>query len=310
MLYEKQNWISYDDNKTEEENIQAGAVVTAERMNHLENGIAEHDKNVSNPHKVTKAQIGLENVDNVKQASKSEFDLHLSNKSNPHNVTATQVGLGNVDNYSTATQVDAEVGTANNLFMTPLRVFQAITKWVDGKFISKTGTETVSGIKNFQDGLQSAGKEVSTIDQLNLYGIYGEGANQSKFPAGSKIPMGKLVATDFAHTESDLPYTISSDRITLTATRDCVLFFEGAVKIHGDNTLKYAYVKIRKNGSDTNFASLGSGANFNYMTIQHGQQVHTLKKGDKVEFTLEAASGGVLFATQFISMKITEVKPL
>lgn len=92
MLYEKQNWISYDDNKTEEENIQAGAVVTAERMNHLENGIAEHDKNMSNPHKVTKAQIGLENVDNVKQASKSEFDLHLSNKSNPHKVTASQVG--------------------------------------------------------------------------------------------------------------------------------------------------------------------------------------------------------------------------
>ncbi|EOH55955.1 hypothetical protein UA3_01138 [Enterococcus faecium EnGen0263] len=238
------------------------------------------------------------------------LEKHINDNTNPHKVTKSQVGLGNVENYATATQADAEVGTANNLFMTPLRVFQAITKWVDGKFISKTGTETVSGIKNFQDGLQSAGKEVSTIDQLNLYGIYGEGANQSKFPVGSKIPMGELVATDFAHTESDLPYTISSNRITLTATRDCVLFFEGTVKIHGDNTLKYAYVKIRKNGSDTNFASLGSGVNFNYMTIQHGQQVHTLKKGDKVEFTLEAASGGVLFATQFVSMKITEVKPL
>ena len=45
MAYEKQTWIPYDDNKTEEQNIQNGAVVTAERINHLETGLDEHDKN-------------------------------------------------------------------------------------------------------------------------------------------------------------------------------------------------------------------------------------------------------------------------
>ncbi|MFO6495041.1 MULTISPECIES: hypothetical protein [Bacillus] len=38
--------------------------------------IEEHTSNQNNPHAVTKTQIGLEHVDNIKQASKTEFDLH------------------------------------------------------------------------------------------------------------------------------------------------------------------------------------------------------------------------------------------
>lgn len=67
MAYEKQTWISYDDNKTEEQNIKDGAVVTAERMNHIEDGVEA-------------------------QATKIEFDAHLDDKENPHEVTAHQVG--------------------------------------------------------------------------------------------------------------------------------------------------------------------------------------------------------------------------
>lgn len=67
MAYEKQTWISYDDNKTEEQNIKDGAVVTAERMNHIEDGVEA-------------------------QATKIEFDSHLDDKGNPHEVTAHQVG--------------------------------------------------------------------------------------------------------------------------------------------------------------------------------------------------------------------------
>lgn len=144
-------------------------------------------------------------------------------------------------------------------------------------------------------------------DNMPLFAIYGEGTNISNAPTGSKIPIGSLIGTDFAHSASDLPYTISSDGNTITATRACVLFFEGSVKLHGNNTLKYAYVKIRKNGSDTNFANVGSSANLNYMTSQAGQYVHTLAKGDKVEFTFEGA--GEMFNLQMLSLKISEVKP-
>lgn len=98
-----------------------------------------HTINVSNPHEVTKAQVGLGNVPNVAtndqvptytEAStlstlasgeklsvslgkimKAITDLinHIANKSNPHSVTKTQVGLGNADNTS---DVNKPVSTA------------------------------------------------------------------------------------------------------------------------------------------------------------------------------------------------------
>ena len=40
-------------------------------------GLSEHVDDTDNPHGVTKAQVGLSNVDNVKQAPKSEFDAHV-----------------------------------------------------------------------------------------------------------------------------------------------------------------------------------------------------------------------------------------
>ncbi|NMV97950.1 hypothetical protein FH505_10955 [Bacillus velezensis] len=45
--------------------------------------LAEHTNDQSNPHKVTAEQVGLGNVDNVKQATKSDFDNHL-NDTNVH----------------------------------------------------------------------------------------------------------------------------------------------------------------------------------------------------------------------------------
>ncbi|MGX4294658.1 pyocin knob domain-containing protein [Bacillus sp. JK62] len=45
--------------------------------------LAEHTNDQSNPHKVTAEQVGLGNVDNVKQATKNDFDNHL-NDTNVH----------------------------------------------------------------------------------------------------------------------------------------------------------------------------------------------------------------------------------
>ena len=67
-----------------------------------------HLDNHNNPHSVTKAQIGLENVTNVEQASKQEFNAHATNRNNPHGVTKSQVGLGNVDNIKQASYESVE----------------------------------------------------------------------------------------------------------------------------------------------------------------------------------------------------------
>lgn len=75
-----------------------------------------HFLNKENPHSVTAEQVGLGNVENTRQASKTEFDFHTGNKANPHSVTAAQVGLGNVENVKQASRVDYEAhikGTAD-----------------------------------------------------------------------------------------------------------------------------------------------------------------------------------------------------
>ncbi|MNZ21802.1 hypothetical protein D3C78_388830 [compost metagenome] len=112
-----------------------------------------HLNDFNNPHKTTKAQVGLGSVENYGIATSAEalagvintkymtpslvavlaarladeaVDTHIADKNNPHNTTKAQVGLGSVDNFPTATQAQAEAGTAVNAFMTPLRTYQAI----------------------------------------------------------------------------------------------------------------------------------------------------------------------------------------
>lgn len=66
---------------------------------------------------------------------------HVGNTgSNPHNVTKGQVGLGLVENYGIATQLEAQTGTSTNKYMTPLRVKEAITALQAVKSVAgKTG---------------------------------------------------------------------------------------------------------------------------------------------------------------------------
>ena len=55
----------------------------------------------------------------------------------PYFVTKNKVGLENVENFHIATQIQAETGTSNELYMTPLRTAEAIA--------AQTGTILTSG---------------------------------------------------------------------------------------------------------------------------------------------------------------------
>ncbi|EGP5041265.1 hypothetical protein DSH85_06330 [Enterococcus faecium] len=283
---------------------------------HLDAGITD----VLNLYQLPNTSVGAVTIDwiklekgNTRTPNISEYKyrgIGMRDSNNPKDYVWDLAPEYVEDNLATDVKISEITGKANN--------------YTDGK-VSEINSQLTASIhavdtvaKDAQTKANANATAIKSMDsrvdeienKIPLYAIYGEGANLSKVSGGTKIPIGALIATDFAHTSSDLPYTIGSDGNTLTATRDCVLFFEGSVKLHGDNTLKYAYVKIRKNGSDTNFTNLGSSVNFNYMTTQAGQYVHTLVTGDKVEFTIETAAGGIMFATQLLSLKISEVKPV
>ena len=72
----------------------------------------------------------------------------------------SMIAANHVENL--ATQEEAEAGEDNNKIMTPLRVMQSIKKFVENKFVSIAGNETIGGLKNFRDGLMVNGNNVLT----------------------------------------------------------------------------------------------------------------------------------------------------
>lgn len=121
----------------------------------LTNAFTAHVNDKNNPHNTTKAHVGLGLVEDFTIATKVEAELgivnnaymtplrtkqaiteqivipftaHVTDMDNPHVTTKTQVGLGLVDNFATASKLEAEIGTSNSLFMTPLRTKEAIDK--------------------------------------------------------------------------------------------------------------------------------------------------------------------------------------
>lgn len=78
--------------------------------------LSGHKNDKDNPHQVTKAQVGLGNVDNTSDMDKpiskavqtalagivNDLDDHKNDTDNPHKVNKNQIGLGNVDNTSDA----------------------------------------------------------------------------------------------------------------------------------------------------------------------------------------------------------------
>lgn len=124
--------------------------VTPARMHYLftQSWVPEYDAHLedyTNPHNVTKAQIGLGEVNNYPMASsaltitgENDFtyvhplgmryaiskqggdlvNLHIDDKENPHNVTKAQVGLGSVSNQPLATIDEAKLGISTS-YITP-----------------------------------------------------------------------------------------------------------------------------------------------------------------------------------------------
>jgi hypothetical protein len=114
-----------------------------------------HKEDYTNPHRVTKAQVGLGQVEDHPLSTRTEAENgvldtsymtpvrvaqaiahqalipltdHENRTDNPHQVTKAQTGLGQVADYPPSNQAEAEAGTVNNRYMTPLRVAQAITE--------------------------------------------------------------------------------------------------------------------------------------------------------------------------------------
>lgn len=180
----------------------------------------------TNPHATTKADVGLGSVVNYGVATQAEAQTmsdvasnakymtpwlvyralithlgrtdsasvlnsasaHINNTSNPHGTTADQVGLGNVQNYSVASQVDAETGSSNGVYMTSLRTFQAIAR-----YLANEDWWTVKAHINRTDNPHAVNKWTVGLGNVVNYPV----ATQAEVNAGAG---GCYVTADTLHT--------------------------------------------------------------------------------------------------------------
>lgn len=178
----------------------------------MQTALNTHTGNKSNPHSVTKSQVGLGNVPNVATndqtptysdtttlvtlSSGEKISIafakiklaittlinHLANKSNPHGVTKRQVGLGNVENKSSATirgeltkgNVTTALGftPANQTDMTNAQ--DAITQLNSERaFLSKVFSGTSNKMIYWQrcqsEIAKALGMQISDINNEKLY---------------------------------------------------------------------------------------------------------------------------------------------
>ncbi|EPI03291.1 hypothetical protein D920_00304 [Enterococcus faecalis 13-SD-W-01] len=170
------------------------------------------------------------------------------------------------------------------------------------------------GQLNAQDDLNTNFTEIQEFmdTSVPLEAFFTNGADGSNVTVGYKYPIGSLVATDSKHTASDLPFTFSEDRTTITMTRDATLFISGMVKFHGSGTgaADYAYCKLRYGTTLIDFANIGapSGQTLNLFTGQSGKTVVSVKNGETINFELEVRSGKQLFRSSITSLYIKEVQ--
>ena len=140
----------------------------------------EHVANTENPHNVTKAQVGLANVDNTSDMDKpistatqaaidkitSDVESHTTNKSNPHEVTKAQVGLGNVDNTA---DLDKPVSNATKELINSTKdsLTQTITLHTENKNNPHEVTKEQVGLANV-DNTADLNKPVSIAQQAAI----------------------------------------------------------------------------------------------------------------------------------------------
>lgn len=134
--------------------------------------VSDHLTDTDNPHNVTKAQVGLGNVDNTSDQDKpvstaqaqainevaEDLAEHAEDTNNPHHVSKAQVGLGNVDNTSDA---DKPISTAT------ATALEGKVDKVAGKGLS---TEDYTSDEKYKLQQIEGGAQVNVIEQVKVEG--------------------------------------------------------------------------------------------------------------------------------------------
>lgn len=155
--------------------------------------IAAHIADTDNPHKVTKAQLGLDNVNNTADLEKpisnptqaaldvitNSLESHITDYKNPHKVTKEQVGLDKVDNTSDKEKPISDA--AQNLFDT--KVDKVVGK---GLSTNDFTNEDKAKLDNSMSNRNLSSDEIDSLESKNAGDlVYNTTTNKYVFWNGS-----------------------------------------------------------------------------------------------------------------------------
>lgn len=151
--------------------------------------LLEHINDHANPHRITLADLGIDELGNLVPATKEEgeggvdntkymtslrvkqycdknvvslIDAFAARRDNPNQVTKDQVSLGLVQNFGIATTEQAQAGRANNAYMTCLRTAEAIAA------LAPVAMETHTNNRNNPHGVN---KDQVQLGNVLNYGV-------------------------------------------------------------------------------------------------------------------------------------------
>ena len=133
--------------------------------------------------------------------AQAKVNTHANRVDNPHSVTKAQIGLSAVLNYGVATQVEAQTGTSNAKYMTPLRTKEAIDK-ILGSSLTELNNHIVN--KSNPHGVTKAQVGLGSVDNTK------------------QMPINGGTFTGIAKAHNNTSYTVSQLRNVVASTSEPV----------------------------------------------------------------------------------------
>ena len=230
--------------------------------------------------KAANVSYGNSNVGAALGTLDSNLSSHTGDTSNPHSVTKAQVGLGNVDNKSASTlksEFAGEVATGNNGFPTGGAVKSAIDAAVSAVYKPKGSSATIPSLSNVEEGWVY---DISA--QFTTTSDFVEGAGKT-YPAGTNIVCIKVSDVkkwDVLTGVTDLSgYVPTTRKVNNKALSSDISIAAEDIDVGGyDITVKQFLVNLNDNKQNAVTAerglSFGTGANAN--KLGHSNSITSL----------------------------------
>lgn len=218
-------------------------------------GLDKVDNTSDEDKPVSKAQA--EAISVAKANVQTNLSGHTNNKSNPHTVTKEQVGLGNVDNtsdmnkpVSTAQQnalnnkVDkvSGKGLSVNDYTTAEKTKLAGIETGANKYVLPSASSTLGGVKTGGDVTISGG--VITVNDNSHAHTMGNITGLSEALSGLETEYGSYIGAGVASTEAKTIINTSRTPKAVVISSADVNYPPNAIFVYGQKFMKYDYIYL------------------------------------------------------------------